>query len=208
MKILVTIFIFFGFYFGSYAQTDNLQPHTGIFTVLNIQGSYYPKLKRILFDSLSYNTDLRIIVMPSFSPEYLISLDSKNGKTYLTYRIAKQEISSFPETKNNQIKFNQQRIQIDTSIANKIHDFFLFAVAKARSGFGPEQLDGTSYVFITSKNGYDLIAGETWSPKTEKLSGLVTITEWLIDCCKTGEIKNKDKMLSLITDLTLKFKKS
>jgi hypothetical protein len=208
MKLLFTILIFSFVSLKSYSQTDNLQPQTGFFSGFTHQDSYYPIVKKILFDSLPNNADLRVVVLPSFSPEYLISIDSKGSKTYLTYRIAKQQIWNFPKPKNDQIKFNQFQIQLDSSIAKKIHELFFLAISNAKYSTRDAGVDGTSYIFITFKNGFGLIGGQTWSPRTDKLSGLITITEWLVDCSKTGEFINKDKMLTLIKDLTLKFQKS
>jgi len=158
-----------------------------------------------LFDSLSVNTGLRVVVLPSFSPEYLISLDTKNGKTFLTYRIAKEQIYQFPTTKNDQVKYNNYKIEFDPSLAKKIHELFFLAISKARFKSGLDGVDGTSYVFITYEPGYGLIAGQTWSPRSEKLLGLVVIAEWLNDCARNGDVLNKDKMLLKIDDLIAKF---
>jgi len=207
MKKLTIILIFAGLLLRSNAQSDNLQTETGFFSGFSHQDSYYPIVKKILFDSLSYYTDLRVVVMPSFSPEYMISLDSKDGKTYLTYRIAKQQIWHFPKPDNDQIKCNNYRILFDSSISKKIHELFFLAISKARFDIRPSAVDGTSYIFITFENGYGLIGGQTWSPRTEKLSGLVAIAEWLNDCARNGSIVNKDKMMLKINDLIAKFNK-
>ena len=50
----------------------------------------------------------------------------------------------------------------------------------------------------------DLMA---WEPKTEKLSGLVSIVEWLRDCAINGKILDKDKNILKINDLISKFDK-
>ncbi len=204
MKKIIFILAFFRLALCSNAQPDNLQPVEGLFSGSTFLDQYYLAVKKVLFDSLSLNTDLRIVVMPSFSPEYLISLDTKENKTYLTYRIAKQQIWQIPKP-NDKVKFNNYRIEFDTSLTKKIHELFVLAISHARFDNLHEGLDGTTYIFTIFKNGSGLIGGQTWSPTTEKLSGLVAIAEWLNDCARTGTVMNKDKMLQKINDLMTKF---
>jgi len=204
MKKLISIVVFIGLCLSSKAQPDNLQPEKGLFSGNNLQESYYSAVKKVLFDSLSLQTDLRIIVLPSFLPEYLISLDTKDGKTYLTYRIAKQQIWNIPKP-NDQIKCNNYKIVFDSSITKKIHELFVLAISQAKFDYLSDGLDGTNYFFLTFENGFGLIGGQTWSPKTEKLSGLVAIADWLTECAKAGSVMNKDKMLQKINKLIAKF---
>lgn len=146
IKVLFAVFAIQIICLTSYSQTDNLKPQTGFFSGLNTQDSYYPIVKKILFDSLSIRTDLRIVVLPSFSPEYLISIDSKGSTKYLTYRIAKQQIWYFPKPHNDQITFTQYQMQLDTSIADKIHKLFFLAISKSKFDIGTTGVDGTSQV--------------------------------------------------------------
>ena len=204
MKKFIFILVFSGLALCSNAQPDNLQPEKGVFSGYTFLDQYYSAVKKVLFDSLSLQTDLRIVVMPSFSPEYLISLDKQESKTYLTYRIAKQQIWQIPNP-NDKVKFNKYRIEFDSSITKKIHELFVLAISKSKFDSLTDGLDGTTYIFTTYENGYGLIGGKTWSPRTEKLSGLVAIAEWLNDCARTGAVMNKDRMLQKINDLIAKF---
>jgi hypothetical protein len=204
MKKFIFILVFSGLALFSNAQPDNLQPEKGLFSGYTFLDQYYSAVKKVLFDSLSLQTDLRIVVMPSFSPEYLISLDTKESKTYLIYRIVKQQIWQIPKP-NDQVKFNNYEIEFDPSITKKIHELFVLAISKSKFDCLTDGLDGTTYVFVIYENGYGLIGGQTWSPRTEKLSGLVAIAEWLNDCARTGAVMNKDRMLQKINDLIAKF---
>jgi hypothetical protein len=204
MKKLISIVVLIGLCLSSKAQSDNLQPEKGFFSESNLQFSYSLAVKKVLCDSLTAQTDLRIIVLPSFLPEYLISLDTKDGKTYLTYRIAKQQIWNISKP-NDQIKSNNYKIEFDSSISKKIHELFVLAISQAKFDNPSDGLDGTKYFFLTFENGFGLIGGQTWSPKTEKLSGLVAIADWLTECAKAGSATNKDKMLQKINKLIAKF---
>ncbi len=204
MKKLIFILVFFGQTLYSNAQTDNLQPEKGIFSGYSFMDQYYIAVKKVLYDSLPVNPDLRVVVMPSFSPEYLISLDSKGSKTYLTYRIAKQQIWQIPKP-NDKVEFKNYRIEFDPVISKKIQELFVLAISHAKFDNLPDGLDGTTYIFTTYKHGYGLIGGQAWSPRTEKLSGLVAIAEWLNDCARTGTVLNRDKMQQKITYLMTKF---
>jgi len=187
MKKLIFVLVFYGLTLYSYAQTDNLQPEKGIFSGYSFMDQYYIAVKKVLYDRLPLNTDLRIVVLPSFSPEYLISLDTKGSKTYLTYRIAKQQIWQDPKP-NDRVKFNNYRIEFDPVLTKKIHELFVLAISQAKFDNLPDGLDGTTYIFTTFKFGYGIIGGQTWSPETEKLSGLVAIAEWLNDCARNGTV--------------------
>jgi hypothetical protein len=189
LKKFIFILVFSGLKLFSNAQPDYLQPEKGLFSGYTFLDEYYSVVKKVLFDSLSLHTDLRIIVMASFSPEYLISLDTKESKTYLTYRIVKQQIWQIPKP-NDQVKFNNYKIEFDPSITKKIHELFVLAISKSKFDCFTDGIDGTTYIFTTYENGYGLIGGQTWSPRTEKLTGLVAIAEWLNDCARTGATRN------------------
>ena len=188
------------------AQVDNLQPETGYFSGLNPQDSYYPVVKKVLFDSLSYYTDFRVVVLPSFDPEYLISLDTKNGRTFLIYRIAKKQIDNSPGTNSDKVQFSTYKIQFDPSLTKKIHQLYFTTISKAKFSPLESGVDGTSYFFMVFHQSYGLIGGQTWSPTTGKMGELVAIADWLKDCAKKGSLQNQDKMQVKIDRLIEKFK--
>jgi hypothetical protein len=205
IKKLILVLLVIGLPLTAKAQADNLQPETGYFSGFYPDDSYYPVVKKVLFDSLSYYTDLRVVVLPSFLPEYLISLDTKDGNTYLTYRIANRQIYNFPGPSSDKVQFSTYKIQFDSSIAKKIHQLYFMAISKAKFIPRDSGLDGTSYFFMVFHQSYGLICGKTWTPTTGKMGDLVTITDWLKYCAKSGSLQNRDKMQVMIDGLIEKF---
>jgi len=205
MKKYFLSIILCSFYLVTNAQNDFLEPATGFFSSYYHQDEYYPRVKKILYDSLKYNPNARIIVMPSFSEEYLVSIDTKNRETYLTYRIAKNQIWS-NKTKEN-IECTEYKMKIDYSIAKILHNLIFTATSKAKYPDQPiPKLDGTTYIFIAFETGYGFRSGMTWSPGSGKLHELTEIVDWLVDCAKKGELISQDKMQKKINDLIERFK--
>jgi hypothetical protein len=203
---LILILLFIGLCLCTNAQLDNLEPEPGFFSSLNTQYSYFPKVKAVLCDSLQYDTEARVVVIPSFSQEYLVSIDSKNGKTYLSYRIAKKRIWKIRS--KGLMDCEKYRISFDSSVAKKIHELFFLATSQVK--YSNNQIfgeDGITYFFISFEIEYGIRSGFTCSPKTEKMLGLVEVAEWLVDCAKEGKIINQDKMTDKLNKLIGYFKK-
>lgn len=191
---------------GSYAQLDNLEPESGFFSSSDTKCSYYPKVRNILCNNLEYYTEARVVVLPPFSQEYLISLDSKNGQTYLTYRIAKDQI--WHNRKKSIIECENHEIVFDPSVAMKIHELFYLATSRAKySNDRILEEDGTSYIFVAFETGFGLRSGFTKSPKAGNMQELVKITDWLVNCAKEGKILNQKEMDLKIIGLINVFKK-
>lgn len=205
MKTFFLSTLFCCFYLTSTAQNDFLEPADGFFSSLSHQDEYYSRVKSILYDSLQYRTDARFVVLPSFSQEYLVSIDSQFGKTYLTYRVAKRQIWSNMLEEN--LKHNEFKMNLDNSIAKSIHDLIFSATSKVKySDYPTSREDGTIYFFIVFEPGYGVRSGTTWSPSSDKLKELIEIVDWLVDCAKNGYMKNQDEMKKKINELIEKFK--
>jgi len=191
------------------AQIDNLEPEEGFLSCHPTFEEYYVSLKKTLFENLSYYTDARAIVIPSFGePQYLVSIDSKDGLSYLTYRILKEQIGISNKNKGK-IEYREYKMELDTTLANRLHELFFLATSKARY---PEEpyfgTDGITYTFMSSKQFYGTRSGKIWSPEGGRLLGLVQITDWLAKCAKEKEIADRDKMIVKINELIEKFRKN
>ena len=206
MKKYFLSIILCSLYLVTNAQIDLLEPATGFFSSYSHEDEYYPRVKKIFYDSLQYNPEARIIVMPSFSQEYLVSIDVKNRKTYLTYRIAKNQVW-INKTKEN-LKCTEYKMELDNSIAKSLHELIFTATSKVKYPDQPiSGSDGTTYIFIAFETGYGLRSGKTWSPPDcGKLHELIEIVDWLVDCAIKGELINQDKMQKKINDLIERFK--
>jgi len=79
-------------------RDDHLEPVRGIFDVYDFQLEYYPRVRKVLFSGLSNKPEIRFLVMPSFTPEYVLDIefDRKNNKYYMVYHICEQMIWKNP----------------------------------------------------------------------------------------------------------------
>ena len=140
--------------------------------------------------------------MTSFLPEYVISIDFNNGIDYLTFRIANEQIWDVPKPKNDKIKCTTYRIKFDSKVSDKIQALLFSTISKAKFAASEGGLDGTSFIFLTSKSGYGIIGGESWSPSEDTtVPGLINLTGWLKKCAIEGKILDKDNMIQRIDDL-------
>jgi hypothetical protein len=206
MRKLTLIIITIKFCLSVNAQFDNLEPEPGFFSSAPYSDTYYLKVKKVLIDPIPHLPYASIIVMPSFSLEYIVSIDYyADTKTYLTYRIARQQIWT-NQTKDT-IECENYKIEFDKSLALKMNELFFIATSKAKYPDNPNSgTDGTRYIFVTFRAPFGSRSGTTWSPDGEKMFGLVEISEWLINCSKNGEIIDQDKMTGKINALIDKFK--
>ncbi len=207
MKKLLFVGIIMIMNLSTKAQIDNLEPEEGFLSCHPTFEEYYITLKNNLLENLPYYTDARAIVIPSFGkPQYLVSIDSKDGLSYLTYRILKEQIG-IKNKKNDKIEYREYKMKLDTTLANRLHDLFFLATSKVRYPEGPYfGTDGITYTFMSSKQFYGTRSGKIWSPEGGRLLGLVQITDWLAKCAKEKEITDKDKMVVTINELIEKFR--
>jgi|GEM_PF-2640527 len=159
----------------------------------------------------------QMLVMPSFTPEYVVQLRDAKGeqdiakaeKLLLTYSVADKSIwSSMPENRQFQKDKKQQRVNITVKtvefpkpLAAQISQLWKRMLHQTRYEFkDAEGADGTTYEF-----GVWRAYGETWSPHERKSPLLlVEIGESLIGYCKAApadrpaaekEIENRAALL-------------
>ena len=79
---LITLFTLFTSIKTLKAQSDHLEPVTGLFNDYNFQFEYYSAVRNILFKGLSDNPEIRFIVLPSFGSEDVLDIENENDKYY------------------------------------------------------------------------------------------------------------------------------
>lgn len=166
-----------------YAQDDHLMPERGYFSSYPFQNAYYSQIRHILLDSLSDRFVVRIVVVPSFSPEYVLSIKQGNTNSafVLVHRTASRSIWSeqFRAKNYETIRVNEQRKNLPQPLASHLIKLFGLAVNQTRY---PEQrslgTDGTNYYVTVDNFGWR--GGYTWSPRQGSLMDkLVSIVEQL-----------------------------
>ena len=201
LKTILLLTVFFGLSISSFAQLEKLKPEPGSFSSLEVNSRYFSTVRKVLFDSLSINPKIRVIVMPPFSAEYLISIDSDHGVDYLIYRIAKRQIWDIFKPTNDKVGYSNFKMRFDPSIADKLQSLFLQAILNSRFSPLDGELDQTNYIFLTSKFGYGMIGGSISASTGTNKPGLIMLSGWLKDCAKQGQLLEINKMVAIINDL-------
>jgi len=163
---------------------DHLQPAAGYYTNGSpLLGPYYLKVQEVLYAGLSTAPLARVVTLPSFQVEDVISVDQKASKYYLTYQAAQKSIWHALQAKTNEkIVVNTQEIEITPEAATAIAALFNAALSQMRYPEPSMSMgkDGTTYTFITVKQWAGLRAGETWSPPAgTRMGRLVAVVESL-----------------------------
>ncbi|WBA44367.1 hypothetical protein [Hymenobacter canadensis] len=164
---------------------DHLVPTEGIFTSYSHEQAYYSRVGDVLLAGLTDSPLARVVVLPSFSPEYVLSLEQRAAKYYLTYRICQTRVwSNYEKTPAIRIQVNTTTVELSKPAALLVAKAFKQAIAKTRypapSKYHDNGSDGTSYHFSHFQLGIGLRGGQTWSPeKGSKMSDLVALTTTL-----------------------------
>jgi hypothetical protein len=182
MKRFVLNFYFILFIQSIFGQTDNLEPVKESIISYNdsVSRCYYLNINSILLKDLKSSSLARVIVLPSFSREYVLSIEIKNGLFYFIKRIVNKPIWRNSDLKS--IKVIETNVRINDKLFKTINDLFFTALLDTQ--YPKEiagELDGESYYFLAYKDFYGERIGKTWTPKKgTKMADLVYITQ-LID---------------------------
>ena len=174
-------------------QDDHLQPAPDYFSAYSYQHDYYSQIRHYLLDSLGDRPIARVVVKPSFSVEYVVSVDSSGGVIYLTYARISKSIWSYRE--KEALRVITTKTAIGKPLAQALNKLFFEAAAQTRypkrryaispNGQELEVLsigtDGTTYVFMSFASGHGIWSGQTWSPpKNTRMNDLVDISDALV----------------------------
>ena len=174
-------------------RDDHLQPVTNYFSAYHYQDEYYSSIRRYLLDSLRNSPVARVIVQPSFSVEYVVSVDSVNKTYFLRYSRMNKSIWSTKQKES--LRAITTKTTIGEPLAKALNKLFFKALAQTRypkrvflKGLNGEEFedisvgtDGTTYVFTAFGYGRGVRSGETWSPREGSfMNELVNISNALI----------------------------
>ena len=182
-------------------QTSNhLMPVDGILGSYNYKFEYYLKIRKALFNGLTDNPEIRFLVMPTFSPEYVLDIEHDRGrnKYFIIYHICEENI--WYDENWEFLKVIKFKSEIDYESVKLIKSLFEIATSQVRY---PERkinpdgseilsigLDGENYYFSVFIVGHGIRSGMVWTPnKGSKMEKLVTIGNMLIELVKTEKAR-------------------
>ena len=177
---LLTLIVSFSVSFG---QSDHLEPAKDFSKYDSITGgilyNYYNPLFDILLADLSKTPLARYLVLPSFTAEYVLSIEKDTNEKYkLTTHICSDNFWYSKDKKAITIKTKEKTIEADFAIKIKeLFDKFTGQIKEPPTN-NSARVDGTSYYFTTTNSSGQLITGKTWSPdKGTNMRKLVQICE-------------------------------
>ena len=192
--------------FGQFSD-DHLQPVANNYSAYRYQNEYDALIRRYLLDSLKDSPIARVVVRPSFSEEYVVSVDSSNGTCYLTYRRMNKSI--WYKRQKDSLRAITTKIVIGRPLAQALNKLFFEACAQTRyperrffkgpNGEDFESLsigtDGTTYVFMSFGYGHGVWSGQTWSPsKDTQMSALVDISNAMVKLAANSNQQQADEL--------------
>jgi hypothetical protein len=141
---------------GSY-----LEPVEGYFHSLPFTHPYLSAVREILIRD-SFRAPAAMVTLPSFAPESMVSIESRDGKVYIVHATASEPIWS--SKKREGISVLRRENIVDLKVAQRIHEAFALATSRIRYPEEPlAAVDGVSYYFSALTAG-GMRAGCIWDP--------------------------------------------
>ena len=171
---------------------ENLEPNSSVLNEYSIE--YYSKIREILLKDISPISEMQYIVVPSFSPEYLLNVYFDITTEKYCFQFSKCDISIWStmdnhKNKNKKPKVSSKKKYIDENSFKIIQMLYKKAIDQTKY-FKKDYIisDGEHYYFIINENG-ESKSGTVHSPYEGRTKKLVDINEKLI---KFIESENKE----------------
>lgn len=182
-----------------FGQTeDHLLPTENFFSLYKHEIEYYPYISKHLLKDLSDSPLARMITLPSFSPENVVSVESvdKDEKTFKVIFITGKE-SIWYKTNKNTLETTRYEETIDTSLVTIIKKVFKKATSQVRymsDDSWAGGLDGVTYIFSAFAVGQGNRSGQVWSPdQGTKMNELVEFGDAMIQLAKSDNDNDRLK---------------
>ncbi|OON70080.1 hypothetical protein [Hymenobacter sp. CRA2] len=166
------------------AQTDHLVPAPGYFSSYSYAPDYYARVQQTLLKGLADSPVLRIVVLPSFLPEYVISLEQQ-GQTYALQCVtARSSVWHALQTKAPApVIVARHTAAISPAAARAVAAAFNAAIDQTHYPSPTDRrmvMDGVNYHFVSFRGGLGLREGTAHSPaRGSNLALLVQLTDGL-----------------------------
>lgn len=188
MKKIVFSILLLTFSFRLAAQIDYLEPVKPVDAYAGELGEYYRNVFSLLNTGLSPQPYARFVAIPSFSPEYAMSVEKKNGRCYL---ISNTLSRTYWQAEKGTVKVNTKSVLVSPSLYQSLGTIFRLVTSQVQDLDGSSAgLDGVVYYFIsTDAKGKEQI-GRKWSPKKG------TLMERLVLVCQSAYMLSKGENIS------------
>lgn len=176
MKRYLTLLIFILFPFWLTAQTDYLEPVRSFSTYTGELGEYYRNVFPLLETGFQRRPYARLVVIPSFTPEYAMSVERRQGR----YCLVSNTLSrTYWQSDKNSVKVNSKTTFIKQELYTTLGSIFRQVTTEVQDLDGTAAgLDGIVYYFYSTDARGNIIKGKKWSPDEGSLmERLVTVCQ-------------------------------
>ncbi|MBO0949993.1 hypothetical protein [Fibrella forsythiae] len=190
---------------------DHLTPAEGYFSRAAQDDKYYSLIQNRLLKGLSAWPLAKVVVLPSFEEEYVVTVDSVKGSYYVMVRSMENDLWSIrnDSARVQTAKYLETRRRIKPDLAKELNRLFFDAVSQTRyppikyDTLDNGQLetmtvtiaDGVRYHFTAYGSGFGVRGGETHSPEEGSLMGqLVALTGRMVTIAE-GNTKESEQTL-------------
>jgi hypothetical protein len=159
---------------------DHLEPEEGSLAEYDFEFEFYLNIKKYLVRDTDSKYAARMICLPSFSPEWVITLREApdRGEWSLELNVAEEQF--WTAKHHDRIRITKKTLPIDKTIAEKISRVWLAMLRSVRypSASGDDAVDGVEYHFSRSMPPTGVLAGQIWSASEDPPQS--SLTERLI----------------------------
>lgn len=188
MKKMLTFLAFLTLTFRLTAQTDYLEPVRSFDTYTGELGEYYRNVFALLDTGLKEQPYARYIVLPSFSPEYALSVERKEGRCCL---VANTLSHNYWYSAKEGVKVLKKSVYITRSLYKTLGEIFQLVTKQVQDMDGNASgLDGVFYIFSSTDAKGKVMMGEKWSPEEGTLMGK------LVQVCQSAYLLAQGKNIS------------
>ena len=200
-KLILIIFLI---NISSYAQIeDHLNPENGVYNNYDFNLNYEIKIRKVLLSKLSEYPTLRFLVIPSFTPPYVMDLVENKGK--YTIVLLKCNMKVWNNENWEKIKLKEKFVEISKVDAEQLLELYNLAVSETKYPKKERKMyDGIEYHFSLSTK-----SGKTRSPNNKtKIGKLVTVSKDIVKLIENNneKIEFDNEMKIKINELINEFK--
>lgn len=188
MKKIVFSILLLAFSFRLAAQIDYLEPVKPFSTYKGELGEYYRSVFSLLNTGLQKQPYACFSVIPSFSPEYAMSVEKKNGRYYL---ISNTLSRTYWQAEKGTVKVDTKSVAISASLYQSLGAIFRLVTEQVQDLDGSTAgLDGVVYYFSSTDAKGKERMGRKWSPAKG------TLMERLVLVCQSAYMLSRGENIS------------
>lgn len=209
MKKIVLSLLLLLFSFRLAAQIDYLEPVRPFSTYTGELGEYYRNVFSLLNKGFKQPPYARLSVIPSFSPEYAMSVEKKDGRYYLVSNTLSR---TYWQSEKDTVKVETKSLEISSSLYHSLGAIFRLVTTQIQDLDGSTAgLDGVVYYFASTDAKGKEVMGRKWSPAKGTLMGrLVLVCQSAYLLCKGENISEQtlaEEAATLLKELQQRSKK-